>query len=175
MNKHIVFTKLYYLLIVPLLLHSCKSPLSDIEIDDPTLLSVNVNIDQDYDNNKTLKVAVKDKNGQAIELKNGFVVLNNKRLAYTNKRYVYHQLKFDDKDFQLTIQYNSNKSWTGKYGEKEGFPGFKTDEPVSNQYERHYQNKFTSKYTLTNVPFNKGQIVFCYDILRDKTQWIENK
>ncbi|WP_299455426.1 hypothetical protein [uncultured Microscilla sp.] len=175
MNKRIIFIKFYQLLIISLLLYSCKSPLSDVEIDDPALLNVSVSITQDYDNNKTLKVAVKDKNGQAIELKNGYVMLNNNRLAYANNRYLYDQLKFTDKEFQVTIQYNSTKSWTGSYGEKEGFPGFKADEKVSNHYQRHHQNKFTGNYTLTNAPFNQGQVNIYYDILREKAQWIENK
>ncbi len=175
MNKRIVFIKFCHLLIVSLLLQSCSSPLSDVEIDDPALLNVRVSIAQDYDNNKTLKVAVKDKNGHAVELKNGFVMLNNDRLSYANNRYVYDRLKFTDKEFQITVQYNSSKSWTGRYGVKEGFPGFKTDEQVNNHYERHHQNKFTGNYTLTNAPFNKGEVNFYYDILRDKTQWIENK
>lgn len=155
---------------------SCsKSPLSDVEIYNPSSLYVSAHIYQDFDNKKELIIKVNDKNGNYVDLLNGGVLVNGKNcdLKHANfgglgKTYVYYPSYYDD-EFRIKILYNSHDSYAF-YIEAPYFPGFMTNKRITHVDLRHSRNKFTGQNTYTETPFHKREIDFNFDIMKEESK-----
>lgn len=153
---------------------SCsESPLSDIEIHNPSSLYVSAHIYQDFDNDKELIIKVNDKNGNYVDMLNGDVIVNGQKcdLKYASfgglgKSYVYYPSYYDD-DFKVQIWYNSHDSYTF-YIEAPYFPGFMTNKRITHIDLRHSENKFTGQNTYTGAPFHNREIDFNFDIMKEE-------
>lgn len=168
------------LVIFILLLNLCsctESPLSDVEINDPSVLHVSTHIYQDFDNNRELIVEIKDKNGHYIDLRNGEVLINDQRAEFKSnnmgvlgKSYV---LKpgFEDTEFRILIQYNSRDSYFFIIG-RNYFPGFKTDRYIQDRRLCHSANKLNGEATLYNTPFYQNKIKFNFDIMKKESDMV---
>jgi len=155
---------------------SCsESPLSDVEIHDPSSLYVSAHIYQDFDNNKELIIKVNDKNGNYVDILNGGVSVNGRdcELKHASfgglgKTYVYYPSYYVD-EFRVQIWYNSHDSYTF-YIEAPYFPGFMTNKRVTHVDLRHSRNKFTGQNTYTETPFHNREIDFNFDIMKEESQ-----
>ncbi len=91
-------------LIIGLLLVSCDSPLSDIEINDPSLINCVFTIERTIENGSESEYAtaiLTDKNLGLVQLKNGSVKVNNQNLGYYGFTKTYHS----DIQVELNTQY----------------------------------------------------------------------
>lgn len=79
-----------YILAAVLTFTRCSSPLSDIAISDPSVITPNINLsisNTDYGVSSNVNIALNDKNGAFIELKEGNVTLNGKETSYSMTSY----------------------------------------------------------------------------------------
>ena len=161
---------------------SCtESPLSDVEISDPSILHVSAYIQQDFDNKKQVIIQVEDKKHAYVDLLNGGVSVNGedcdiKRSSYSglgfDKAYVYAP-SFNEDEFRIKISYNSDHSYTliikAPY-----FPGFMTNKRITHVDYRHIDNKISRTHTFTGAPFHDREIEFKYNIMREESEMIKN-
>jgi hypothetical protein len=150
---------------------SCEvSPLSDVEITDPTILNAEVSINQDNYNNKTVSIRFLDKNGESVKLKNGYVKINNDVCGFKfngsngwfSQSYYYNISNFED-EFIVKIQFSSDV--TNNYIfeiDKNVYPGFYINSV--NNYGGNY-NKLYGTSHIKNAPFRNGMVDVEYNLL----------
>lgn len=171
--------KTIYLSIVLLLsiTVSCgKSVLTDIEIQDPTLIDMNVRITQKSDNEIFVDIRPTDKKYRFIRLKNGTVTVNGQSVDYKHSslkdfdRAYRYKAKKGETNFNITVRYNSTDSYTFQYGTKEGFPGFGTTEVKTVFPDIPNSTIFynTGNFYIRNatIPFRKGEIYISYHVYK---------
>ena len=110
-----------------------RSPLSDVEITDPTIIRVEAFVEYTNDNgniDKDIYVVITDKNSQTVKLKNGHVRMNGK------------ELRLDESIRGYTYQYpgKSDKVGPGNYT-------FEVELPDSSKYKGRVEY---------NVPLPQG-------------------
>ncbi len=161
-------------LIITIVSFSCEeSSLSDIEISNSSIIRAKVYILQDFDNRKEVIVSLKDSRGYSINLKNGYVMINDNLAEFelpstdffVNKAYIYKP-SFYDRDFTIKIRINSETSYEFKIN-GERFPGFLTNQAVSNIYYRTYKNKIFGSSKFYGTPFYNDEISFKYEIINE--------
>lgn len=162
--------KLLSILISFLFMISCddESPLSDVEISDPSILTARININQDKFNNKDFELKLLDKNGSSVKLKTGVVKINDNTCMYEDglitKAYQY-EIGSSDQVFNVEIQFNSDIN--NKYNftiDKSVYPGFDVNTPNSSMD----YNTLSGSSVIQNAPFRDGTVVVEYSVLVNK-------
>lgn len=120
----------YFLLSLIIFLASCahKSALSDVDLEDPSLVSVDVIFEHCQKENgkleEKIEVRIKDKNGDYVEVKNGSVKINDVALEVTEGSFsnlpIYkvatNTLTVQpDKTYKIVIQMSDGEEYTTTY------------------------------------------------------------
>jgi hypothetical protein len=177
-NQHLkAMRKSIYILILllgTLGFQSCsKSALSDIELEDPSLIKVSVRIAQDYDNNKEVQVFIRDKNNRPVQLENGWVEVNGYMASwgradihsFSERGYIYRPDDYEH-DFRIYIQLNPHELYSFDLDRRTGFPGFVRNYPLSNsELHDEYDDYIRDSYTLRGMPFRNNIVKVSYQIL----------
>lgn len=94
------------ILVVIVAFTSCSSPLSDVAISDPSVIYPNIKLsisNTDYGTNSTTSIALNDKNGAFIELKEGEVTLNDSPTTFSMTTYSNNSSLTEGTDYNINI------------------------------------------------------------------------
>ncbi|TLX71643.1 hypothetical protein E9993_19955 [Labilibacter sediminis] len=144
---------------------SCsESVLSDVDISDPGTLKVKVKIQQNEDLDKEIQVFIRDKNNKPVDLLTGQVIVNNTRTRFERAQvnalgtrgYIYVP-KSSEQEFEITIFWNSNESFSFDINEDNGFSGFFRNYAygINNDGNTEFYSK---SYNLKPSPFYEDKI-----------------
>jgi hypothetical protein len=135
-----------------MLLASClRSPLSDVEITDPSIIRVKAFVEYTNDNGHTDKdiyVIITDKNNQTVKLKNGHVRMNGKELGLDEsiRGYTYQYPGKSDKvgpgTYRFEVELPDSSTYEGRVTYKAPLPqGFSAPDgwPADRDLEIEWQ------------------------------------
>ena len=141
------------------------SVLSDMEITDPDVLKVKVNIEQNEYNEKEIQVFVRDKNNRPVELLTGKVIVNGCRVyferanvnAAATRGYIYVPENWEQ-SFEISLYWNEYDYHTFVLDCETGFPGFFHNEPYHSCECDGEVDFYQKRYELRPAPFYKNRI-----------------
>lgn len=151
-----------------------KSPLSEIELNDPSVLKVSVHIAQNEYNDKEVQVFIRDKNGRPVKLLDGWVDVNRSEAKWDrasinslNERgYIYYPFR-NEHEFLVEIHLNGEDTYWFRIDPESGFPGFVHDYPIEpGEYMEGEDPYLTHTYYIRNRYFRHEEIKVSYHILR---------
>jgi hypothetical protein len=160
---------------VAICISSCsKSALSDIELEDPSLVKVSVQIAQDVYNQKEVQVFIRDRHDRPVELKNGWVEINGAEArwdraeinSFNERGYIFYPERYEH-EFRIEIHLNSYDTYWFDINPETGFPGFVHNYPLM-EGETHPADDpfFGDNYNLYDMPFYDRKVKIKYHILR---------
>lgn len=172
-RKNIMMRLFVILLLTILTLTGCsKSPLSDVDIMDPSLLKVKVKIEQNSYNDKEVQVFIRDKNNNPVELLNGKVLVNGHRVSFDRasvhaagtRGYIYTPSN-SEQEFQISIFWNAYDNYSFILCRETGWPGFYCNSYNScHQCNECDEHTISNRYELKGAPFYHHEIVVSYTI-----------
>jgi hypothetical protein len=171
--KTIAMKSFLYVLLIVIISGCSESILSDIEIEDPSLLKVVVKVQQDEYNNKEVQVFIRDKNNHPVDMLNGEVLVNEHNAPYKRanirafnaRGYIYEPANWEQ-SFKITIYWNQSEGYTFFVDKYSGFPGFIVNYPVSDSGQSSYATRNDS-FTIYSAPFYRKSINVEYTIMVD--------
>ncbi|MCT4614416.1 MAG: hypothetical protein N4A49_06035 [Marinifilaceae bacterium] len=169
--------RIVFIFLIGILFSCSKSSLSDIELNNPELLRVNVCISQDENNQREVFVRIRDKNFAPVEFKGGRVLINRISSKYSRssgnislmqRGYVYNVLDNYESYFDIEIWYNENDSYQFRVDRNIGFSGFVENQDIKNK-EGVDKSYIQGNSTIKDTPFMNGKIEFEYKLLKSQS------
>jgi len=164
-----------WIFIIALLGSGCsKSALSDIELQDPSLVKVSVKIAQDVLNQKEVQVFIRDRHNRPVELEHGWVEVNGREARWkraeinslSERGYIYYPHP-NEHEFEIAIHLNRHDVYWFDINRDTGFPGFVHNGALDRYEASHAVDPFLSdSYSLYNMPFYNHKVKVSYHILK---------
>jgi hypothetical protein len=169
--KTIAMKSLLSVLLIVFISGCSESILSDIEINDPSLLKVVVKVQQDEYNNKEVQVFIRDKNNHPVDMLNGDVLVNEHNAEYKRasikalnaRGYIYEPANWEQ-SFKITVYWNQQEGYTFFVDKYSGFPGFRVNYPVYRSGQNSYAT-LNDNFTIYSAPFYRKSIDVEYSIM----------